>query len=345
MAKKQPKGPPATDIWADDQLAEVPAKNSGAVQLSERWVRSIRTYTKVSVWSAPVMALLLLVIYSNMGTAVPVKAHTITNQVDSPGKSAAIIAENQWIDSQPAPLNGGKIVAWDGFDVKKVPKTDEKLAKAIKVVDYTIEIHHFTLTDSQGLDYTSDLAIAISAVNGAMPVSTPSLTPIAPAAQGWASSGTWYGLQDSPPTEATIAAVNGWAKAFTSGDPTTLRLNVSDPAANHSYVPLTGVSGVEAGSITGGSVPILDQNDNVSKATPKILIVQVQLKLTWTAAAEVPAGGNTGNALITYDLLVEKADTAAPVIVAWGGAGSGPDLIRYGNAIIDRTITATGENK
>jgi hypothetical protein len=344
MAKKTPKsgGAPVLDIWSDEHLAEAPAKNSAAVQLSEKWVHAIRNYTKIAVWSSPVMALLLLVIYSGMGTAVIPKSQAINNQVDSAGKSAAILAENAWMGAVPSPLDGGKITSWNGFDVKKQAKVSDKVAKALVMPDYTVEIHHFTLTDSQGIGYTSDVAVAVNKVSGAAAISSPSLTPIAPSADGFASQGAWFGLKAASASESVNASVAAWAKAFTAGNPTVLLQTVGDPATNHAYMPLTGVSAVTSDVIGAGQVPVLTADGIVSDAPAKTLIVQVQLQLTWGSAEPVGAGSGHGSSLITYDLLVEKSDTAAPVVVAWGGAGSGPDLKPYGNAIVDRSITIEG---
>lgn len=340
MAKQKTKRGAAHDMWSDQHLAEKPAKNSEAVRLSERWVRTIRTYTKVSVWSFPVTALLLLVVYSGMEAVVPPTEQVISNQVDSAGKSAAIIAENAWISATPSPLVGGKIVAWNGFDVKPKPKVSEAMSKIVNNPDYTIEIHHFTLTDSQGLDYSSDVAVAVSAVHGSSALGTPSLTPIPPAASGWASNGAWYGLKNENVPAPVTAAIESWSKAYTSGNPTVLGQNVQDPKANHGYVPLTGVDSVKSSTVQAGSVPIVDADGRASNATPATLIVQVQLEIVWATGTPASTQETNGNRMITYDLLIHHADTASPVVVAWGGAGSGTTLTPYSNAVIDRKIEA-----
>lgn len=346
MAKK-PKtrrgSVPVSDLWSDDQLVEAPAKNSAAYQLSERWTRSIRTYTKVAVWSSPVIALLLLVIYSESGQQVVPDKVVVTNQVDSAGKSAAIIAENAWMDSDPSPLNGGEIVAWNGFDVKKPAKIVVALEEVTIAPAYAIEVHYFTLTDAQGFDYASEISIGVSKTDGARPLSTPSLTPIPPAAGGWETSGAWYGLQSAEASKAVTATVEAWSQAFTSGDPTALGQNVQDPKANHAYMPLTGVSAVESTVISAGSIPVLTADGQPSEVAPKTIVVQIQLKLTWAGVA--PSTTGSGNSVITYDLLVEKADTASPVVVAWGGSGSGTSLKPYGNAVVDRSLEVAGSEE
>jgi hypothetical protein len=287
------------------------------------------------------MAILLLVLYSESGQDIVPEKVVITNQVDSAGKSAAIIAENAWINSLPSPLNGGEIVAWNGFDVKKPAKVTVALEEVTVAPDYAIEVHYFTLTDAQGFDYTSEISIGVSKANGSRALSTPSLTPIPPAAGGWGSAGAWYGLRSADPSAAVTATVEAWSRAFTSGDPTVLGQIVADPKANHAYMPLTGVSAVESAVISAGSVPELDADGRPSTEAPETIVVQIQLKLTWAGAPVSTTG--SGNSVITYDLLVEKADTASPVVVAWGGSGSGTSLKPYGNAVVDRSLETTSE--
>jgi hypothetical protein len=325
------------DIWSDEHLAEQPAKTSKAVVLSERWIRVIRTYTKMSVWAFPVVAVVVLSLWSNASNAVETPPVVITNQVDTAGKSAAILAVNSWMSSKPAPLNGGQIIAWNGFDVKDAKPVPAELERDIIDPTYEVEIHHFTLSDAQGYTYLSDVAVAVDEVEGTSAVTTPSLSPVMPSADNWATSGTWYGLQAAPSTDAITVAIDQWARAFASGDPAVLRSIVGDGDATHSYMPLYGVSGVTTQFIAGGSVPKIVQGA-VSDDPATTIIAQVRLQLTWTDAPAVGIGQGTGDSTVTYDLLINGADTAAPVVVAWGGPGSGTTLAPYDQAIIDRSI-------
>ena len=341
MAKKTSRR--GSDLWDDSQLAEKPARKSNAVTLSDRQVKATRFYTKICLWAVPLVAVLGLVIYSEMGNEPVQEQQKITNQVDSAGKAAAIVAVNDWLEAIPAPLTDGEVVSWDGFDSKAAEKVAENLTRVVTNPEYGIEVHHFTLVDGQGTRYNSDVAVAVDEVNGTTVLGSPSLTPIAPSADGWASGGVWYGLKSEQSTDSVMVAINQWAKAFTSGDPDVLRATVGDPDPSHSYMPLTGVSEAVPTFVQGGSVPTFKDDGSVSNAAAKTLIVQVQLQLTWADAAEIESGSQEGSSLITYDLLIQGADTAAPVVVAWGGAGSGTQLKAYDQAIVDRSLT-TEEN-
>ncbi|KQO98744.1 hypothetical protein [Leifsonia sp. Leaf264] len=336
------------DIWAEDNLAEKPNRASKPVELSERWQRVARTYIKVAAWSFPIFLVLIFAVYGSMNeTVAPVQAKTV-NQVDSAGKATAIQTVNTWMDAKPSPVDGGKILSWDGFDVQPKPKLTEDEAKAIPQPDYDVEIHHFTVVDRRGIQYLSDVAVAVSEANGSSALGTPSLNPVATSATGWSGSGTWYGLAPISAPESIRPAVKAWAKAFTSGDPDQLRLIVSDPDGDRSYMPLSGVKAVtvELGDNAGYVPEFID--GRLSEATPKSVVVQVKLKITWepeSGAEEPQYVGQSGDASITYDLLINKADTAAPVVVAWGGPGSGQHLKTFGNAILDRELVAASDKE
>ena len=76
----------------------------------------------------------------------------------------------------------------------------------------------------------------------------------------------------------------------------------------------------------------------VGAATADGMAVEVNLDITW---ADQPANRQTGNdqsvsanpqgPQTTLDLLVERAHTAAPVVIAWGPPGSGPTLTAHQN--------------
>lgn len=338
MPKTRTKRSAQPDIWADEHLAEAPSPKSTAVRLSDKWQRVVRTYTKVSVFSFPIFAIVVLSLWSDVNAPVPVDTQKVANQVDSAGKTAAILAMNEWLDAKPAPLVNGRVVAWNGFDTKPKPKIDKALERDIVSPEYTIEVHHFTLVDGSGFSYTSEVAVAVDQVNGTSALSTPSLSPVAPAATGWDSSGTWFGLKTEQASEDVNVAVNQWAKAFTSGDPAVLRSTVGDGDPAHSYMPLTGVSGATPTVLAAASVPVIEDGV-VSKKAAKQLIVQVRVQLEWAATGPAVPGDQNGDSSITYDLLIDKADTATPVVVSWGGAGSGTSLKAYDQAITDRELT------
>jgi hypothetical protein len=59
----------------------------------------------------------------------------------------------------------------------------------------------------------------------------------------------------------------------------------------------------------------------------------VTVSLLWKGEKAPAFGSSTSGPQTTMDLLLERADTAAPVVVAWGPPGSGPGLVPYQNAV------------
>ena len=110
----------------------------------------------------------------------------------------------------------------------------------------------------------------------------------------------------------------------------------------------TGASGTDRYSHTEPSVPCT----RPSRFRARTLVGQsgsaalrVDLNLDWATAAPptqepVADSPDTLRPPVTFDVLVTGADTAAPRVVAWGGPGTGPTLVPYGNAVPADTTPA-----
>ena len=150
------------------------------------------------------------------------------------------------------------------------------------------------------------------------------------AGSGATQSGPWPGLVATTSVPPAVSqTVQSWADAYSSGNPATLALAVGDPDTADHYTPLSGVAAVSATVVEAAQVKGTTGDD---------MAVEVALDITW---ADQPANRQTGNEQsvsvnpqgpqTTLDLLVERAHTAAPVVVAWGPPGSGPTLTAYQN--------------
>lgn len=312
------------DGWGD--LVEVPRANMpdpAKVVRKRRWLT-------VLVWAIIVAFLLstlaLLAMVANMRTS-----RDVTNgDTFSLAKVAGTQAMQGWLAGDPAPLVDGRILTVDGVS----PVTLDGASS--DDVKFSVDVVSFTLVDGFGQLYRSGVQVAVDPRGSATAISTPSLEPLASAASdSWSSGSPWPGLKVVGAPDPVKKAIEGWAAAYTSGDADTLRLAVGDPDAQHWYSPLAGVQQVSAETVT--ATP-LDKDETV-------LAVQVRLRIRWVG--QQVADGTTLPAS-TFDVLVERADTAAPVVTAWGAAGTGPNLVRYGNAIdgtgrTQPTVTATPE--
>lgn len=232
----------------------------------------------------------------------------VSLSVSDPGKFVAYQSLQAWLASVPNPLPGGQIVSWDGsskaadFDAKKVSRMTE----------------NFTVVDGAGRGYTAAFQVAVDPRGGAQTVAGPSLIPVTTSAtDGWAQDETpWPGiLANTQVPDAVSAAVDSWAKAYTSGDSDQLRLAVGDTNSADSYVAINGVSSVS--TQTTASTP-----------TKAGLVVRAQVVMNWAGRA-----ANSSTQPVEFDLLVLRADTAAPQVVAWGAPGSGLSATPYQNAI------------
>ena len=195
-------------------------------------------------------------------------------------------------------------------------------------VALAVEVDTFVVADGAGNTFTAQFQVALDGQGRARVLSGPSLTPL-PVLDPDASrnAGPWPGRPAAPAPESVTAAVRAWAAAYTSGDPAALRLTVGDPDRARTYLPLTGVA---AATPAVGASTVMD---------PSTVVVRVELAIRWTAAE--PAGPATSPATadppppppVAFDVLVTGADTAAPRVVAWGGPGTGPTLVPFGNAV------------
>ncbi len=278
----------------------------------------------MAVWAAVISLPLacLTVIAEAVKTAPSVKPARTSVAVSSPGRLAATVALRSWLDSTPSPLPGGVILAWVGATkVPTPPAAPTSQNGANSAPTFAAEIDHF-FVDAHGVTYEAGVEVATPAGSDPTVVGTPSLLPV--------TVGTtppqgipWSGINATTSVSGPVSqAVDGWAQAFTSGSASTLHLAVGDPNGSHDYVPLSGVSSVTATITAAAPAPQGPSGD---------IIAQVTLDIVWksqSAASIAQSGPPPG---MTMDLLIARANTAAPVVVAWGPPGSGPALRPYEN--------------
>ena len=128
-----------------------------------------------------------------------------------------------------------------------------------------------------------------------------------------------------PRPTASGPPINAWAAAYTSGDPGSLLQVTGDPDTSHSYMPLTGVKftsvdASQAAEVWGDAKP------KAGADAPPAMVVRVDVDLYWLERGETAAPADLSDEQVSpasFDVLVERTDTASPVVVAWGAAGSG----------------------
>lgn len=229
---------------------------------------------------------------------------------------AATAAMNEWLTAEPQPVPGGEVVAVGAAPVVDIGTEDDS------DLDYETRLVEFTVVDDLNQRYSAQVLVALDPRGSSLVIGTPSLFPIPPdATDSWGPSSEFPGLSAASVTDPVERAIGTWAAAFTSGDPEALRQVVGDGDETHMYVPLNGAK-VE--SVEPGAAAEVDEDGTV-------ILVRVEVQFTWV---NVPTGDDLrGLPAVTYDLLIEHAGTAAPTVVAWGPPGTGPALVRHGNAV------------
>ena len=334
-AKRQ-KPVPTLDWTVEDE--EVPrAGRPDGIRLAKRQ----RLYRRV-VWSTvvltPLALLSLIVVAGSRAPAAPAAVHTVINENTSPGRTAATQELDAWLAETPSPLPNAIVVSWDGAtSVPSVSPPPGAATGSAGVTPWQAEIDTFTLEVPQPASssqssgpptytvYKAGVEVALAPGGGAVALGGPSLTKEPPAPPVTADpSGPWPGISATPTVSSPVSqAIQGWLSAYTSGSASSLELSVGDPNSAHAYIPLSGVSSA---------------TDTVTAAASRpggAEIAEVTLDIVWNgegASATTPADGVTPPQT-TMDLLIERANTAAPVVVAWGPPGSGPTLKPYSNAV------------
>jgi len=313
--------------WFDAE--EVPR---AGVSDTERLARRQRLY-RVVVWAAiiafPFAVLGVLIRVTSPTTRTVLSASSAGTGAVSPGKAVAYEELFAWLDQTPSPLPGGRVVSWDGAErvsPVRLPKGSADAGPAAPT-----EIDRFLVVSGAGTMYQADVEVVYGA-DGAYALGGPSLEPITAAPASAASGASpWPGVVPSTDVSSAVqAAINSWVTAYTSGSPEELRLSVGDPDGSVTFFPL---SGIESASATATAVA------PTGPAGSDEEMVEVTLAITWDGESTDQAVSGGGPAT-TMDLLVARASTAAPVVVAWGPAGSGPSLRPYQNAVPDGTTSA-----
>lgn len=315
---------PQRTVW--EQADDLPRAGIPSTEVLARRQRRFRLAVWALLATLPLVALALIAaVGSLVGRGDTAQAAGVT---DPGGRSAAMEAVTDWLGQDPAPVPGGRLVSWDSEE--PLPTYEPKDTDSVDVVGSmpTLSAHYLTVRDDLDVVYRVEVLVATNPAGESASIGLPSLLPVAPSS-GWESSvSPWLNLPSGVASDTVQTAVEEWVGAFTSGDPVKLRLAVGDPDESHSYMPLTGVADATVTVKAAAFLPDQDGNPTGQQ------VVQVQVSFEWAGLDEGPGGP------VTYDLLVAGADSAAPRVVAWGGAGTGPVLTQYGNALVGQELVA-----
>ena len=323
----------ASNQWLEAQ--EVPRAGLPDSNKMARRSRFYRVLIKACIFVVlPLLLFGMVVQFVAAGKSATAPTPTTTGQVlsDSPGRAAATVALTTWINTAPSPLPGGAILQWSGATAVPISTAVPAPAGAPPPT-FTTEVDSFVvIVPATGAMFNASLQVAVDPRGGAAAISTPSLTPFAPVSDdGWNTGATWPGTTAATQvSDAVNQAVRAWATAYISGDPSVLRVAVGDPDLSHDYTPLVGAGSATA-TVSASAV----------LADPSELLVRAQVSIVWNGQIVDP---NKPVAPTSFDLLVSRATTAAPEVVAWGAPGTGTTLTPYANASTRDDLVASGQS-
>lgn len=255
------------------------------------------------------------------------------SEMDSPGKSTAMESVRVWLALPAAPIPGARLVSWDGAETQSRYEMiiDKDSGKEIETLGR--ELHRFTVAGKGGHLYKVTTQTTFAPLRGANVIGIPTVTPLAPDnVASLVLTSSWPDLVDSTAPEGATTAVQAWAEAFTSGEPERLLQAVGDPDSTHGYLPLTGVKKATA------TIEASANDEEMEKLGT--LVARVDLAMEWAGEKY----DNDQGPIISYDVLIAKADTASPVVVSWGPVGTGHELKPFDNAYPGLKFTMNGKD-
>jgi hypothetical protein len=320
--------------YQDDLVPRAGLPDADKMAKRQKW---LRRYVKSSVYLLPlVLVLSMFVALSNVHprTTAPASNGSASS---SPGRTVATLDIEQWLAETPSPLPGATIQSWDGAkDIAPAPVKVE--AGQTAPVTWTAELDTFTLivpTPTPTV-YSAVLEVALKPGGGASALGGPSLTvePPTDTTSGWATGAPWSGITSTGTvTPAVQSAIDGWLAAFASGSSSQLRLAVGDTRSSVYYVAMAGIASATDTAVAEATRVAPNAAPTATSTNHSAEIVEVTVSLLWKGEKAPAFGSSTSGPQTTMDLLLERADTAAPVVVAWGAPGSGPGLVPYQNAV------------
>lgn len=313
------------DWWDEpDTLPVVVDPNKGKIRK-----RLVTAYLWVSALLFPFLIFAVVVLVVRTVSPAVGAAGDGVDAAATREAAQAQVAVEKWLAGKPSPLPGGRVISYIGSTSKAAQQRDGQQAGERSLTTYS-----FVLADLAGQMYETSIQMLVTPT-GATPLADPALVPI-PAAEseaGGQAEWPWPGVASMAAAPEYGPAVTAWAKAYTGGDPAALKLAVGDPAADRFYMPLTGVSFADIDIAQVGALWADDQ-DRTKEPRPRQALLRITVSALWgdqTAATQRPS--------LTYDLLLDRADTAAPAVVAWGPPGA--DLKPYGNAVANNPRPVT----
>ncbi len=320
------RAPANRGLWEDADSQYNPDAQS--IRTSERRGKFLRVLLRATVFGLfPVACICAIVAIGVLVSAQNLTKATVSS-VDtnsSRGKSVAWTTVQDWLAADPSPLPDGRIMSWDGFQRWEPPKPKSDRDKPL---GYEYETHRFTL---QRGNACTPRACRSSSTVRPRPRSEPRTSPRSRSSPTSRTRPPGSTRRTPPPatrstrpsrngrprspaaTRRTCAASSGTRTPRTSTSPHgRRRIRRRRPGRQGRLPGEEGRPGRGAG-----------QDPDARPGPGAILVGRAGAH----RGAEEPGGAEKTPQAITYDLLVQDADTANAYVTAWGRSrrGATPD--------------------
>lgn len=332
------KNPAAADRWWEPATVAVPVvENRNPMHARFAWRRVlVRFWIMACMVMTPLLAFAVVVLVARVLSGPGTTAPPVGQSQSSQATAAAQLELERWLRTDPAPIPSGRVLQFVGSTSTPPPAPQ----RGEEPSDTTLTTYTFSVADKSSNLYDAALQMAVSPTQGQRMIASPALLPVPPPSRGTGGGDAqpWPGVESGSKEQAYAVAVTAWATAYTSGDPDQLKQVVADPDPARSYLPLSGVSFSSPQIVAVGNLWGADQDRNEQGTHPARVLVRAQAQQL--PAGQPPASSDTtgGAGTVTYDLLLDRANTATPVVVAWGAPGQ--PLQPYSNALTGRVLTA-----
>lgn len=348
MAKKSKKKA-LNDFFTDD-VVEAPTEGASIFRTPDRQAQFYRWMLRGTIFvMLPLMAVVIFGMAAQQfmggGDPPPDREESVSEY-----RPLAEEAVSQWIAEEPMP--GLNLLGWS-YSVTTEDR-DETIAEMeeddslpddpdeVASID-TVEVHYFNLTSSSGSFYTASVSVSDNPVEGARVTSDVSLVADEPMDVRAQQSG-FDGDSTTEVTEGIARSAQSWSEAYYSADPSELKLAVGDGRDGYGYMPMPQAEEVEASVTDAAAHPAAETSEE--SPDPDLVYARVDVTVTWPLpeiddeqAEAMEESGETmepAEMTVSYDLLMEAADTQAPTVVAWGPVGEYEQLEPYLNAVEGR---------
>lgn len=353
MARKNKKKQAVNDFFTHD-VVEAPTEGASIFRTSDKQALFYRWMIRITVFvMLPLMVITIfgMAAQSFMGDDGPPPGR---EEAVSEYRPLAEEAVNRWVSEEPMP--GLELLGWsyavtleDRDEVIAQMEEDDDLPdeeEDLAAID-SVEVHYFNLATSSGSFYTASVQVSHNPMDGARVTSDVSLV----ADEPMVLDPDYSGFDEEDATEVTEGmsrAAQSWAEAYYSANPDELKLAVGDGRDGYGYMPMPAADEIDVSVEEAMTHPSAETSEESPQ--PDIVYARISLTLTWPLPdyeddelAEMEEAGTLpepDEMEVSYDVLIEEADSQAPVIVAWGPVGEYELLEPFSNAVEGREFEA-----